>query len=461
MRKLDIHKFKIKDVKLLLDVNSGALHIIDDIIWDILDCSSNPLEENIFLYLKDRYEKSAIIEGQEELIKLKNKGLLFTPPHKFPTIHEVEFLPVKAICLHISHDCNLRCRYCFAKTGGFGRKRSHMSLEVAKSAIDFIADNSGSRRNLEIDFFGGEPLLNFDAVKSAIERAKEIEHEKDKNFRFTLTTNAVLLTDEIIDYLNEHNISLILSLDGPPEINDLMRVKPDGSGTYYEVLPKIKKAIFSREEKNYYIRGTYTKKSLNFSDTVIHLADEGFKNISLEPVVSSDKDYSIKKSDIPFLEREYEKLVEIYMERLKGGKTFNFFHFNMEIFRGPCLSRRLKGCGAGTEYMAVTPKGELYPCHQLVNYEDFLLGDIYNGIKRHDIRKTFHKTTIFEKENCPDCWARFFCSGGCYGNAYSMNKDIRIPDETGCALQKKRIECALAIQAMIKRDNIKWRGAFL
>lgn len=303
--------------------------------------------------------------------------------------------------------------------------------------------------------------MNFTSVKAAVNRAHEIEKEKDKNFRFTLTTNAILLTDETIEYLNRENISLILSLDGPPEINDLMRVHIDGSGSYNEALPEIKKAVENRAGKNYYIRGTYTKKSLNFSDIVLHLADEGFHNISLEPVVSVDKDYSIEESDIPLLYEEYDKLVKIYIKRIKEGKPFNFFHFNLEIFKGPCLLRRLKGCGAGTEYLAVTPEGHLYPCHQLVNYEDFRVGDLYDGIKREDIRKKFHKITIFEKEKCPDCWARFFCSGGCYANAYSINKDIKIPDETGCALQKKRIECALGIQAILKKENISYRQGFL
>ncbi len=481
---MDIHKFKVKDIKLLLDVNSGALHIIDDITWDILDILSVHIRqfkdryagqfisedekdildnssENIVSQLKDRYSIESIIEAQKELQHLKDKGLLFTRPAKFPQPSEEDGLPVKALCLHISHDCNLRCRYCFAKTGGFGRNRSHMPAEVAAKSMDFIAEHSGTRRNLEIDFFGGEPLMNFSAVKAAINRAHEIGIEKEKNFRFTLTTNSILLTDEIIDYLNRENISLILSLDGPPEINDLMRVHIDGRGTYHEVLPKIKKAIEKRAGKNYYIRGTYTKKSLNFSDIVLHLADQGFQNISLEPVVSVDRDYSIETSDIPVLYEEYDKLAGAYIERIKSGKPFNFFHFNLEIFKGPCLLRRLKGCGAGTEYLAVTPEGHLYPCHQLVNYEDFKIGDLQNGIKREDIRKNFHKMTIFEKENCPECWARFFCSGGCYANAYSINKDIKIPDETGCALQKKRIECAMAIQAILKKEKITWRQEFL
>jgi uncharacterized protein len=458
---VNIHKFKVEDIKLLLDVNSGALHIIDDITWDILDMFDDPSGNDVVYHLKNKYPVESIIEAQKELQSLKDRGLLFTPPAKFPSPSGEDSLPVKALCLHISHDCNLRCRYCFAKTGGFGRSRSHMSPEVAVKAMDYIAEHSGKRRNLEIDFFGGEPLMNFSSVKAAVNRAHEIEKEKEKNFRFTLTTNAILLTDEIIDYLNEQNISLILSLDGPPEINDLMRVNIDGSGSYNEALPEIKKAVESRAGKNYYIRGTYTKKSLNFSDIVLHLADQGFHNISLEPVVSVDKDYSIEKSDIPLIYQEYDKLVKIYIKRIKQGKPFNFFHFNLEIFKGPCLLRRLKGCGAGTEYLAVTPEGHLYPCHQLVNYEDFKLGDLQIGIKREDIRKTFHKMTVFEKEKCPDCWARFFCSGGCYASAYSINKDIKIPDETGCALQKKRIECALGIQAILKRENINFRQGFL
>ncbi len=458
---MDIHKFKVEDIKLLLDVNSGALHIIDDLTWDILDIFDDPSGIDIVRHLKNKYPAESIIEAQKELQGLKDRGLLFTRPAKFPAPSEEDSLPVKALCLHISHDCNLRCRYCFAKTGGFGRNRSHMPVEVAVKAMDFIAEHSGKRRNLEIDFFGGEPLMNFSAVKAAINRAHQIEKEKDKNFRFTLTTNSILLTDETIEYLNRENISLILSLDGPPEINDLMRVHIDGRGTYHEVLPRIKKAVESRSGKNYYIRGTYTKKSLNFSDIVLHLADQGFQNISLEPVVSIDKDYSIETCDIPVLCEEYDKLAGAYIERIKAGKPFNFFHFNLEIFKGPCLLRRLKGCGAGTEYLAVTPEGHLYPCHQLVNYEDFKVGDLKTGIRNHEIRENFHKMTIFEKAKCPDCWARFFCSGGCYANAYSINKDIKIPDETGCALQKKRIECALGIQALLKRENIKWRQGFL
>lgn len=409
----------------------------------------------------DKYEEKSVLEAKNEILRLKDMGLLFTAPHEFPSSSEEIFVSsVKALCLHISHDCNLRCRYCFAKTGGFGRQRSYMSPEIAKKSMEFLAEYSGGRRNLEVDFFGGEPLLNFDSVKEAIKRAKEIEKDKDKHFRFSLTTNAILLTDEILDFLNSNNVSLILSLDGPREINDFMRIYPDGTGSYDDTVSRILKAVSSRDGQNYYVRGTYTGKSLNFSKTVLHLADLGLKNISIEPVVSKDKEYSLRKEDIPLIEHEYEILAEEYIKRIKEKNPFNFFHFNLEIFKGPCLSRRLKGCGAACDYMTVTPEGELYPCHQLVSYENFKLGDIDNGISREDIRKEFHKTTIFEKKDCPQCWAKFFCSGGCYANAYTINDDIKIPDKIGCALQKKRIECALAIQAILSREKIDWKQDF-
>jgi len=458
---VEIHKFKLNDIKLLLDVNSGALHIIDDTVWDILDLPCDPLSHKVLDHLRSSYSVQDIKEAQNELSVLKREGLLFTPPQEFPSLETPSFLPVKALCLHISHDCNLRCRYCFAKTGSFGGERSHMPVKVAEDAMNFLAHHSGDRRNLEVDFFGGEPLLNFQAVKGAVKRAKEIEEKMDKKFRFTLTTNSLLLDEEIEDLLNEQNISLILSLDGPQEINDAMRIYPDGRGTYSDILPKIIHIMEKRDWKNYYIRGTYTAESLDFSRIVLYLADLGFQNISLEPVVVLNREYSIEEKHIPFLEKEYDKLAETYMERVRKGKGFNFYHFNLAIFHGPCLLRRLKACGAGTEYMALTPEGELYACHQLVNNRDFFMGDIYNGIRNEDLRRIFYETTIFHKKDCPQCWARFFCSGGCYASAYLMNKDITLPDKTGCALQKKRIECALAIQAIFKKENILWKQSFL
>ncbi|OPZ86686.1 MAG: hypothetical protein BWY74_03572 [Firmicutes bacterium ADurb.Bin419] len=355
---------------------------------------------------------------------------------------------VKALCLHISHDCNLRCKYCFASTGDFGGQRSMMSAEVGKKAIDFVIEASGNRKNLEIDLFGGEPLMNFDVVKEIVAYAKSKEKEYGKNFRFTLTTNALLLNEEIKTYLNENMQNVVLSVDGRKEVNDKMRYRVDGTGCYSDIMPKIKDMADSRGQDKYYVRGTFTRENLDFSKDVLHLADEGFKQISVEPVVAAkDSGYDLREEDLPVLFEEYEKLASEFVKRKAEGKGFNFFHFMLDLSQGPCVVKRLRGCGSGHEYVAITPEGDIYPCHQFVGNSDFKMGNVAEGIVNTEIQEQFKGSNVYTKEECGKCWAKFYCSGGCAANAYQFNNDINIPYKVGCELEKKRVECALWIKS--------------
>ncbi len=444
-----IHKFSMFGTNIVTDINSGAVHIFDDISFEILDYFNQISNKEILDKLSFKYSEEEILESIDDIESLIKSGQLFTED----TYREM--LPlwgnesvVKALCLHVSHDCNLRCKYCFASTGDFGGKRSMMSFEVGKQAIDFLIKNSGSRRNLEVDFFGGEPLMNFEVVKQILEYAKSIETRYNKNFRFTITTNALLLNEDNKKYINEKMGNIVLSIDGRESTNDKMRYRIDGTGTYKNILPKIKDVAESRNQENYYVRGTFTKENLDFSKDVLHLADEGFKEISIEPVVAAeDSGYDIRKDDLPVLFDEYEKLAFEYVKRIKEGNGFNFFHFMIDLNQGPCIAKRVTGCGSGHEYLAVTPEGDIYPCHQFVGDEDFIMGNVNEGILNSDIQNTFKSSNIYTKEECMKCWARFYCSGGCAANAYQFNKDINIPYNIGCELQKKRVECALWIKA--------------
>ncbi|MBR1442937.1 MAG: thioether cross-link-forming SCIFF peptide maturase, partial [Firmicutes bacterium] len=354
---------------------------------------------------------------------------------------------VKALCLHIAHDCNLKCKYCFAQEGEYHGKRSLMSFEVAKKAIDLLIKASGKRKNLEVDFFGGEPLMNFETVKKTVEYARSIENEKGKNFRFTITTNGILLNDEILEYINENMHNVVLSIDGRKEINDKMRPAANGKGSYDIILPKFKKVAESRNQTDYYVRGTFTKNNLDFSEDVMHLADMGFKQISVEPVVTDEKEeYAITAEDIPVICREYEKLAKKIIEKREKGEGFNFFHFMIDLTGGPCIYKRLVGCGSGTEYLAVTPEGDLYPCHQFAGMEQFKMGDVDSGVTRNDIRDRFEGCNVYSKPDCKECWAKFYCSGGCVANSYNTHGDLVTAYKTGCELQKKRIECAIMIK---------------
>ena len=429
---------------------SGAVHLLDDIACDVLGCYDNDgtLNPNKLRELT-KYDETQINEAIVDIEYLIDNKLLFAEdPY-------TEMLPVwtkqtvvKALCLHIAHDCNLRCSYCFAGTGEYMGHRSLMSLEVGKKAVDFLIENSGNRRNLEVDFFGGEPLMNFDVVKGIVEYAREKEKESNKNFRFTITTNGILLDEEKRAYINENMHNVVLSLDGRKEINDEVRKRIDGKGSYDRILPLIKKMVDERGEKDYYVRGTFTRKNLDFGADVLHLADLGFDQISVEPVVAAkDSGLDIRNEDLKAVCDEYERLAKEYVDRRKNGQWFNFFHFMIDLEGGPCIAKRLRGCGSGTEYLAVTPEGELYPCHQFVGHKEFNLGNVYDGLNGNPIREIFSDTNVYTKPQCDSCWAKFYCSGGCAANAWQFNKDIKIPYEIGCELEKKRVECALWIKA--------------
>lgn len=445
-----IHKFKIHDTYMVIDVNSGAVHEIDEISYHVLDYyPKHSLKDTIEL-LNKRYSATEISEVIEEIdILIKEKMLYsdnFCEEDNIQKLHKDQV--IKAMCLHVAHDCNIRCKYCFASQGDFSGQRLMMPLEVGKRAIDFLIDNSGSRRNLEIDFFGGEPLMNFDVVKKIIQYARDQEERTNKRFRFTITTNATLLTEETMRYINKHMDNIVLSIDGMKSTNDLMRPTINGKGTYEIILPKIKRMVEKRGCRSHYVRGTFTKYNLDFAKDVLHLSDLGFKEISVEPVVAdANKDYAITKEDLATIFDEYEKLAIEYLNRRNTEKEFNFFHFIVDLKQGPCVHKRLSGCGAGNEYVAITPEGDIYPCHQFVGNELFVMGNVIDGIVQAEIREDFKNAHVLNKEKCSDCWAKFYCSGGCHANAYNFNRDINIPYEVGCKMEKKRLECALMIQA--------------
>ncbi|MDP4182297.1 MAG: thioether cross-link-forming SCIFF peptide maturase [Bacillota bacterium] len=446
-----IHKFKMFGTNIVVDVNSGSVHVFDEISFDILDFYEKLSKEQIVDKLSDKYDREEISEAVDEINDLAKKELLYCPD-----IYK-DYMPlwdkksvVKALCIHISHDCNLRCKYCFASTGDFGGSRTMMSPEIGKKAIDFLIKESGSRRNLELDFFGGEPLMNFDAVKIIIDYALSISEKYNKNFKFTITTNALLLKEEYKEYINKHIQNIVLSIDGREETNDRMRYRVDGTGSYKDIIGKIKDIADSRNQDNYYVRGTFTRENLDFSKDVLHLADEGFKQISVEPVVAAkDTGYDIREEDLPQLFKEYEELAHEYVKRDKEGNGFNFFHFMIDLDQGPCIAKRLSGCGSGHEYLSVTPDGDIYPCHQFVGMEEFKMGNVCEDSFERNKQNTFMKSNVYSKEECSACWAKFYCSGGCAANAYQFNNDINLPYKIGCELEKKRLECALWIKTQI------------
>jgi uncharacterized protein len=446
-----IHAFRMHGVNLAIDVNSGAVHVLDDTAYEVLQKydSEGNLDASELHDLEGRYSSEMISEAMDDIGELISQGLLFS---KDPY---ADYVPawgkqtvVKALCLHIAHDCNLRCRYCFAGTGEYLGGRSLMSLEVGKRAVDFLLAQSGNRRNLEIDFFGGEPLMNFDVVKGIVDYARSKEKEYNKHFRFTITTNVLLLDEAKRSYINENMHNVVLSLDGRKEINDAMRKRVDGTGSYDRILPAAKKMVEERQGQSYYVRGTFTRENLDFGSDVLHLADLGFDQISVEPVVAAqDSGLDIREVDLPAACLEYERLAKLYAEYRASGKWFNFFHFMLDLEGGPCVAKRLRGCGSGTEYLAVTPEGDLYPCHQFVGQKEFLLGSVFTGLHDNPMRETFKETNVYAKPECMACWAKFYCSGGCAANSWQFNKDITKPYRIGCELEKKRVECALWVKA--------------
>ena len=451
-----VHTFKIKDKYMALDVNSGCVHVLDKLCYDIIrlleEKGESPSKELPVCMSAELSEYSAeeIREAYEEIYSLYEDEVLFSKDdYADIAINMKKRSPVKAMCLHISHDCNLRCKYCFADEGAYHQRRELMSADTGCRAIDFLIANSGSRRNLEVDFFGGEPLMNFGAVKAVVEYAREQEKIHNKNFRFTLTTNGILLNDENIEYMNKNMSNVVLSLDGTKQTNDRVRVKVDGSGSYDNIVPKLLKVAESRNQDNYYVRGTFTRYNLNFADDVLHLADLGFKQTSVEPVVcDGTPDYALREEDLPVLYAEYEKLVDEYLKRRSDGRWFNFFHFMIDLEQGPCVIKRLSGCGAGCEYLAVAPNGDIYPCHQFVGNEEYRMGNLADGKINQHIRATFEDCNVYTKPDCRECFAKFYCSGGCMANACLINGDINKPHKISCELERKRVECSLYARAV-------------
>ena len=420
----------------------------------MIEMYENSDKESIFAEMAKRYpeQQDDIVECWDEMQELIAAEELFTKDSYEPYITDFAKRPtvVKALCLHIAHDCNLACQYCFAEEGEYHGKRELMSYEVGKKALDFLVANSGNRRNLEVDFFGGEPLMNFQVVKDLVAYGRSLEKEHDKNFRFTLTTNGVLLDDDIMEFANKEMGNVVLSIDGRKEVHDRMRPFRKGAGSYDLIVPKFQKFAESRHQDKYYVRGTFTHNNLDFSKDVLHLADLGFKQISVEPVVAQDTDsYAIREEDLPQLMEEYENLALEMVRRHGTEEDFNFFHFMIDLEGGPCVAKRLSGCGSGTEYLAVTPTGDLYPCHQFVGNTDFLMGNVDDGVVNTELRDEFKSCNVYAKEKCRECFARFYCSGGCAANSYNFHGDIHNAYDIGCALQKKRVECAIMIKAAL------------
>ena len=464
-----IHQYKNNGYYIILDVNSGSVHSADALLYDAVEILSGivpdmetpaPLtkeqKQAVRTALAGRYEAAETLEVLEEIQALIDAEELFTADvyKNYVMDFKKRQTVVKALCLHIAHDCNLACKYCFAEEGEYHGRRALMSFEVGKKALDFLIANSGNRVNLEVDFFGGEPLMNWDVVKQLVEYGRSREKECNKKFRFTITTNGVLLNDEIMDFCNREMSNVVLSLDGRKEVNDRMRPFRNGSGSYDLIVPKFQKFAESRGTKDYFVRGTFTRNNLDFSKDVLHFADLGFKKLSIEPVVADPKEpYSIREKDLPQIMEEYDRLAKEFIKREKEGRGFQFFHFMIDLNQGPCVAKRLSGCGSGTEYLAVTPWGDFYPCHQFVGMEDFLLGNVDEGITNTKVRDEFKLCNVYAREKCRDCFARFYCSGGCAANAYNFSGDITGAYEIGCAMQKKRIECAIMIRAALAEDG--------
>jgi len=450
-----IHKFKYKDLNIVLDVNSGAVHVVDDIAYDVLDFYEGDIE-NIYNQLLSKYSKIEIAEAIEDIDTLVKEETLFAMDiYENNSIFKNKNQIIKALCLHVAHDCNLTCGYCFASQGEFQGTRSLMSVDTGKRALRYLVENSGNRYNLEVDFFGGEPLMNFNVVKELVEYGRGIEKTHKKHFRFTLTTNGVLLNDEIIDYLNENMDNVVLSLDGRKSVNDSMRKFTNGKGSYDVIVPKIKKFVKKRNNKSYYIRGTFTKFNLDFAKDILHFSDLGFKSLSIEPVVSEPGlKYTIDKSDLDIIYKQYDEIATEIIIRYNKENEFDFFHLKIDLDQGPCIIKRLSGCGAGSEYIAVTPEGDIYPCHQFVGNDDFKMGNIFGEKINSEIALRFRNANIYNKPKCNDCWAKFYCSGGCHANAYNFNKDINIPYEMGCDMERKRLEIAIYLKAKIMMEGL-------
>lgn len=444
-----VHTFTCIGQKLALDVESLSLIEVDDLAYELLteypeDCPDGPL----------RLAGCTAAEMQEavtELKELKARGILYIPPLDTASLEENlrQDTGIKALCLHAAHDCNLRCRYCFASQGDYTTGRRLMPVETAKAALRYLNDHSGKRRNVEVDFFGGEPLLNLGMMRETVAYGRELTERGGKEFHFTVTTNGIGLTDAVIDFFNESMDNVVISIDGRPAIHDRMRPDAGGKGSYGRIIEGAKRFAEARGDRMYYIRGTFTRENLDFTEDVKWLVDQGFREVSMEPVVGEGQPFHLQEEDLPAIYAEYDRLASWYLEQKMAGADISFYHFNLDLYRGPCAPRRLVACGAGFEYLAVSPEGDLYPCHQFVGEEAFRMGTVQSGIEKEEMRDLFKGLSILSKEECRGCWAKYFCSGGCHAHAYFANGDLFKPSVLSCAMQRKRIECALAIQAKI------------
>ena len=450
-----VHQYKLSGYNIVLDVASGALHVVDEVAYDIIEIFEEFDKNTVLAKIKEKYNgreditENDILECYEQVEELKNSGRLFSEDNFASMAGELKEKTagvIKALCLHIAHTCNLNCSYCFASQGKYHGERAVMSFEVGKRALDFLVENSGSRRNLEVDFFGGEPLLNWEVVKRLVEYARSIEKKHNKNFRFTLTTNGMLIDEDVIEFSNREMSNVVLSLDGRKEVHDRYRVDYAGKGSYDTIVPKFQKFVEARGGKNYYMRGTFTHKNPDFLEDIKVMLDLGFNELSMEPVVSAPGDEAeLTDEDTKIVMEQYEKLAQLMLSRSKEGKPFTFYHYMIDLTGGPCIYKRISGCGSGTEYMAVTPWGDLYPCHQFVGDEKYRLGDIYTGITNKAAQDEFRACNVYAKPECRDCWARLYCSGGCAANAYHATGSVTGVYKKGCELFKKRMECALML----------------
>lgn len=461
-----IHRFIQSGEYIVVDVNSGGVHVVDKLVYDMIGLLEPPIAEEMPERLLSElagYPAEEVRECYAEIYSLYKDKILFSEDDYRKYADIAVKAPIKAMCLHVSHDCNLRCKYCFASTGDFGTGRKIMTPETGRKAIDFLIEKSMGRQNLELDFFGGEPLMAWETVKATVDYARSVEKQHGKNFRFTVTTNGMLLDDEKIDYINREMSNCVLSLDGRKEVNDNTRPTPNGKGCYDIIVPKYKKLVSERVNEgrtDYYVRGTFTKYNLDFVEDVLHIASLGFDQLSVEPVSApADKPYAITEDDLPKIFEQYDKLYDIMAESVEktGKKPFNFFHYMIDLNQGPCAVKRLRGCGCGNEYVAVTPDGDIYPCHQFVGIDEWKMGNIYDGVVDAKIADYFAKTHIYSKKGCADCWARFYCSGGCNANGFIYEGDVRTPYKIQCAMMKKRVECGIALG--VKLNEAKEREA--
>ena len=457
-----VHQYKLNGYNIVMDTASGSVHVVDEVAYDIISMYKEMGAEEITARILKLHGDKADVTAEEialclqDIAELENAGKLFSsdPYEQLAYNYKNNSNVVKALCLHVAHTCNLNCSYCFASQGKYQGERALMSFEVGKRAFDFLIENSGSRVNLEVDFFGGEPLMNWDVVKKLVEYARSVEKQHNKNFRFTLTTNGMLIDDDVIEFANKEMSNVVLSLDGRKHINDHFRVDYSGKGSYETIVPKFKKLVEARGHKDYYMRGTFTHNNVDFTEDIFHMADLGFTELSMEPVVCPEGDpYALTREDLPKILEQYEILAKEMIKRKKAGNGFTFYHYMLDLKNGPCIYKRITGCGSGTEYMAVTPWGELYPCHQFVGDEKYSLGDIWKGVTNKAVQDKFRTQNAYARKECKDCWAKLYCSGGCAANAYHATGDVSGIYEYGCELFKKRIECAVMMQVALSEEE--------